>query len=453
MAGDGRVSSGGSPEPFELMETAAEAPRAGQEASRSMALALRSPEWRRIRVLMLTTFLEIAGFSLLIPVMPFFCSQELGLTPKQVGLVMAGYSGAQIVGGLVLGSLSDAYGRRPVLMFTWVWATLGCTGTAFCSSFADVLLLRTLHGLSGSTFGPVHSYMLDTLPAQQRPLFMGILGGILSTAFVTGPVIGSVLIALQWSRREIFYVSGFLCFCGMVIGFLFLEESLPAEKRQPLLRSRLASDERATPREMRAWHKQVENAAGLRLVWFLRFLTSAAQGFKYSTYAFLIGDLFDWSDAEYGVIIFSSGLLGAVAQTAVFPVLSARLGVSGSLLAGSVCGAVAYALYPAPSVGVHAFAIGLFTVSGSISEPSLPVLVGKFAGERSFGFANGVAAALRGLGTMVAPLVASWIYEHDSAATYYTGAGVFVCAAACAQRIIALQDAERSSAPTLCSEA
>jgi DHA1 family tetracycline resistance protein-like MFS transporter len=438
MAGDGR---GGGPEPFEVEATETRVTEEDVRAGGIRAV-VQSPEWQRIRVIMLTTFLEIAGYSLLIPVLPYFCSRELGLTPRQVGLVMAAYSGAQIVGGLLLGSLSDAYGRRPVLLFTMVWATLGCTGTAFCTSFADLLLLRTLHGLSGSTFGPVHSYMLDTISEQQRPLYMGLLGGTLSSAFVTGPVIGSVLIALSWSRREIFYVSGLLCFCGLVIGFLCIEESLPEERRQPLLAARARTEERA-------WHKRVQNAAGLRLVWALRFLISTAEGFSYSTYAFLIGDLFDWSDAEFGVIIFSSGLLGAVAQTLIFPVLSARLGVAGCLLTGSCLGAAAYALYPAPNVLIHAVAIGLFTVCSSISEPSLPVLTGKFAGERSFGFANGVAAALRGMGTMVAPLVASWIYEQDSAVTYYTGAGVFVCAAVVAQRIVKVL--ERPVA-MLCSE-
>jgi len=381
--------------------------------------ALRSEEWHKVKTLFLMVALEFAGFAILIPVLPFFMIEELGFSPTQVGTVLAAFAAAQMIGAAIMGRLSDAYGRRPLTLFGFGWVFVGCTATAFCTTFTHLLIVRAMQGLSGGTMALCHSYLLDAVPMPKQPQWFGIFGGGVSVSFVLGPMIGAGLSAAGVDRRAIFIVAGCLALVGTIFGAVYLEESLPPEKRRPVCGAR-----DGTPR----WQGEVVNT-GLVAVWVVRFLTAGAQGFLYATYAFLIGDLFEWSDVHFGIILFASGALGGLTQMVIFPALASAFGVPACLLTGTLSGIIAYALYPQPLVAIHAVAIFFFAMAGALSEPAIPVLVGKYAGPLHLGFGNGVAGAARGLGVVVAPLVAAAIYERSPAMTYYTGACVYACAA------------------------
>lgn len=410
----------------------------GTERIDAISVALRSEDFAKLKWLYLMVGLEFTGFAILIPVMPFFLIKELGFTPQMIGYVLAANSAANLIGSLVFGRLSDSYGRKPLIIFGWSWVFLGCTAMSLVQTFEHVIVVRSMQGLSGGTMILCHSYMLDVLELEKQPRFFGLFGGITACSFMAGPAIAALLIYVEMNRRYIFLVAGGAALIGTIIGAIFLEESLPVEKRRPLCGAREESSLTDG-----APAGEIVNK-GLCMVWTVRFLFSMAQGFLYGTYAFLIGDMFGWSDMHFGLILFAGGFLGGFMQVVIYPSLARAIGVPMTLLGGCMAGAAAYVLYPQGIIFVHILGIICFALCNSFVEPSIPVVVGKFAGERHLGFGNGVAGASRGAAIVIAPLIASALYATDPAMTYYVGAAIFTGGAACAFGVILLYEDEPS---------
>lgn len=383
-----------------------------------------------LRSLLLMAFMELMGFSMLMPVGPYFAIKELGLKPSNVGVVLTCHAIAQLIGAGVCGRLSDCFGRYPLLLACFAWSTAGMFGMYFVEGFWQLLALRTLQGLSGGTTPICHSYILDVVPVDERPLWMGVFGCVAGTAFVGGCCVGLLLVVYSLSRRVIFVIAGCCALMATIFGAISLRESLPAEKRRPLwskdaLGITSANDDLEVVSE------------GLVGVWTIRFFASLSQGLLFATYAFLINDLFGWTDFHFGAILATTGIIGAIMQLTVFPVLGqqSRMGPVLSMACGCACGALSFLLYPRNSLILHTFAGLCFTVSGALIEPAVPVLVGFFAGERHLGFANGMAGAARSAAAAVAPVIGGYLYEQHAAYPYLAGTILFVGSGLCVAHV------------------
>jgi len=369
-----------------------------------------------LRWLFVMLLIEFAAFAMLIPVLPFFLMQEIGLGPVRVGQLLSAFSLAQMIGSWAGGRVSDAYGRRFVIIAVFAWAGVGFAATAFTTTFVEIFVVRVLQGLSGGTAALCDAYLLDVVAMDERAAYVGFSGAVKGMAFVFGPGIGALLNFLGLPRRMIFLVTGALAVLAAGLGLAFLEESLPEEKRRPLFRKQETAEAAAAA----DW--EAVNA-GLLLI--ARFFSALGLGFLFATYAFLIKDNFGWSDMHFGMVLFSTGLTGACFQSLVFPRVATLIGVGWCASVGAACGSAAFTLLPVKSLGVHVFGLAMFTLSGALLEPSLTVLIGVFASERHLGFATGIAASCRALAIMVSPLVAGMLYGESPRLAYYAAAGCF----------------------------
>lgn len=378
--------------------------------------ALARGQYPALRSLYVMAVLEVAGFSMLIPVAPYFAIKELGLQPREFGLVMSAHAVAQLIGASISGRISDCLGRYPVLLACFAWSTLGMCGMFFVNSFWHLLLLRTLQGLSGGTIPVCHAYILDSVPSGERALWMGFFGCATGMSSVGGCAIGSFLVFQDLSRRHIFVLAAIYALLATVWGAFTLEESLPQSRRRALWpEATVHSDHIIGP--------------GLMSVWIIRLLVSVAQGLLFATYAFLIGDLFGWSDMEFGLALAVTGVVGAGLQLTLYPVLAqhSKFGSVWSLSIGCSCGMCALLIYPTRNLTTHLFAAMAFTASGGLVEPAIPTLIGFFAGERHLGFANGMAGSARSVASSFAPLLGGFLYQRSVAYPYYLGAALFGC--------------------------
>lgn len=395
-----------------------------------------------LRSLFIMSVLEVAGYSMMIPVAPYFAIKELGLDPREFGLVMSAHAMAQLLGASVAGRISDSVGRYPVLLACFAWSSLGLGGTFFVTSFSHLLILRTLQGLSGGTIPVCHAYILDAVPSGERALWMGSFGCATGMSFVGGCALGSVLVWQDVSRRHIFVLAALFGCLATIWGAFTLQESLPKSKRRPFFSE-----------ESNISHDDFESVGrGLVSVWLVRLLLSLAQGLLFSTYAFLIGDLFGWSDFEFGLALAVTGVLGAALQLMLYPILAqhSKLGSVWSLAIGCACGTVAFLLYPRRSLMVHLFASSAFTASGALVEPAVPTLIGFFAGERHLGFANGMAGSARSAASAFAPLLGGFLYQQSKTYPYQVGVMLFASAALVATSLVhAPELADKSEAESL----
>eukprot|EP00929_Paragymnodinium_shiwhaense_P061680 TRINITY_DN30833_c0_g1_i1.p1 TRINITY_DN30833_c0_g1~~TRINITY_DN30833_c0_g1_i1.p1 ORF type:complete len:517 (-),score=73.50 TRINITY_DN30833_c0_g1_i1:11-1561(-) len=406
-----------------------------------------------MRAFLAMFWIEFIGFSLLIPVLPFFCIHELGMGPQDVGALLSAFSMAQFVGSAVCGRVSDSVGRRPVLIFCFTWAALGFSSTALVQSFIALLAVRILQGLSGGTTSVCDAYILDIASESMRPAYLGLVGCTRALAFLVGPATGALLVKFGFNRRLLFVVSGCFGLGGALIGALFLQESLPRSKRLPLFRlngtlSCLVGLPKTLMRTCRDMVVQQNSSDGddakaaaaaraaanlhmvtpaLLCVWFCRFVSAAGQGILFATHAFLIKDLFGWGDAQFGAILFFAGIVGGVTQFFLFPRVVVAIGPAATLGIAYALGAVSYLLFPEPFLPVYLVALICFVLSTGFSEPVLPVLIGRCADEHALGFANGVAGSARSLAVAASPLFAGSLYEDGAAWAYGAGAAFYFC--------------------------
>lgn len=378
-----------------------------------------------LKWLFIMLLIEFAAFAMLIPIFPFFLINELGLGPTQVGQLLSAFSLAQLIGAGGCGRISDATGRRYVIIGVFAWAGIGFGATALVTSFIEVLVVRAMQGLSGGTAALCDAYILDLVPSYARASYMGLAGAVKGMAFVIGPGTGVLLIVLGLSRRTVFLITGGMALLAAGLGLAFLDESLPKEKRQPLC-GKQESSKNDTGAEAANWEGI---NTGLLCIWFARFTSALGLGFMFATYAFLIKENFGWNDMHFGIVLVLSGLGIASFQLLAFPRVVELIGPGWCLCLGAALGVGAFVLFPEKSLVCHICALLLFTLSGACLEPSFPVLVGLFASERHLGVANGIVASCRALATMLSPLLAGMLYEKSPRLAYHTGAVFFAIAA------------------------
>jgi DHA1 family tetracycline resistance protein-like MFS transporter len=380
---------------------------------------LNEEELTSVRPLFIIVCVELVSLAMLIPILPFFLIDEIGLGPSDVGLTLSIFSASQLLGQWILGRLSDTFGRAPMLLIAFGFLGLGFLMLAFVQTLLHVVLVRCIQGVSGGVSPCIQAYMLDVVPKEKQPTLLGLSGGVAGVSFICGPILGGLLVYLEVPRRTIFIICAGLSMLATLYGCWFLPESLPADKRRPL-----------TWQSESGFDFKVVNV-GLCLVWSTKFLTQLAQAFLFATYAFLIKYLFDWADMEFGIVLVCAGLTGALAQVFVFPAACKILDWSTILGIGCFLGMISFMLYPRDSVLLHILAILFFALGGAFTEPTVPLLVGRFIPDSYLGFGNGLAEATGSLGQVIGPLLASALYEKKSPEfAYYVGSAIFASAGA-----------------------
>lgn len=379
-------------------------------------------------------FLEIWGAAMTIPVFQYFCIVQLGLKATHVGIVMAAFNGAQLLGAPLMGRVSDAVGRRLALLACFTWTALCFLATACVGSFLELLAVRAVAGLSGGSIPITQAMVMDVTLPERRPKVLGAMGGLLGLAFTLGPVVAVVALSLaRLDRRWIFVAASGLALLGCLLGAFVLQETLPEERRRPL--SAAAPGLGSLAREMRGvW------SPAMCCIWLGRFCASFALLCLFATYAFLIRDAFGWGDMEFGLILASSGITAACAQFLLYPRASAVLGKHAVFVVGSICVAAYFVCLPMVTIGnryvvVHLMIKVGFCIGSAFMDAGIPDLVGFHAREDRMGFAQGLTTAFRSFASVLAPLLAGALYDRSPYIVYFVAAalaGIGGLAVACA---------------------
>ncbi|MBV9102143.1 MAG: MFS transporter, partial [Candidatus Eremiobacteraeota bacterium] len=196
------------------------------------------------------TFIDILGFSILIPILPFY-AQHFGASDTEIGVLFATFAACQFVAGPIWGNVSDRIGRKGVLIVSQAGATIGWTMLAFAPTLLWVFIARMVEGFSGGNIGVTQAYVADRVPPSERARAFSYIGASFSAGLVLGPAAGGFLLG-RFGYTLPFLLAAALQVVTLLLTVFFLPESV-AERGEktsvPSLRDipRCFADPRVSP--------------------------------------------------------------------------------------------------------------------------------------------------------------------------------------------------------------
>ncbi len=194
-----------------------------------------------IAVLFAIVFINLVGFGLVVPLLPFF-AQSLKAEAWQITLMFSAYSLGQFFAEPFWGRLSDRIGRKPVLLATLVANAIGYLALAFVPDIWTAIAIRLFTGLGAGNISTVQGYVADVTPPERRAGRMGLIGAAFGLGFIVGPGLGGLLVQPQLGhlgyQLPIFVASALAALAAIGV-IVFLKESRgpadPAAPRPPFL--------------------------------------------------------------------------------------------------------------------------------------------------------------------------------------------------------------------------
>ena len=370
---------------------------------------------RRLAVLIAVNFVDMVGFMIVLPLLPFY-ALHLDASAEIVGLLIASYSVAQLVAAPFWGRVSDRYGRRPALLIGLTASALAYVVFGFAESLWLLLLSRLVQGAGGGTTGVAQAYVADTMAPRERAKALGWLSAATSAGVAFGPAIGSF--AAHFGQEAPGLAAATLCLVNVVFAWRWLPESRPRD------------DGPARPRRP-AWHPawtaiRHPGTPLARLLWIYG-LGMVAFSMQTSVLALYLGAEFRLDERNIGPIFTYIGVLSFVMRSMLLGPVVQRLGELWTLRLGALTLMVGLWLYPAPdSLWTFALVIPLVPIGTALLFPSTTSLMSRESDPRELGATMGVAQTFAGLARVAAPLLATAAFQRlgHGAPFYLAGACV-----------------------------
>jgi len=187
--------------------------------------------------IILVVFIDLLGFSLILPLLPYY-AETFKANAFVTGLLVAAYAAAQLVGAPVLGRLSDRFGRRPILLVSIFGTFLGFLLLGFANTLWMLFAARLIDGFTGGNLSIAQAYISDVTDAKNRSKGLGMIGAAFGLGFIIGPVTGGFL--SQWGYAVPAFVAAGMSLINLALIYFWLPESLSAEKRASMMEKKPA---------------------------------------------------------------------------------------------------------------------------------------------------------------------------------------------------------------------
>jgi DHA1 family tetracycline resistance protein-like MFS transporter len=365
---------------------------------------------RPLLIIFLTIFVNLVGFGIIIPLLPFY-AETFGASPTVIGLLFAIFSLCQLAAAPALGDISDRYGRRPVLVFSLLGTVISFVMLAVAHSIVMLFAARIVDGLSGGNISTARAYVADVTEPKDRARAYGLIGAAFGLGFILGPGLSGVLAKISYTAP--IWAAAALTFVATTMAWAWLPETvhrahagtgnpfryLPALLRRPLVRRVLLFD---------------------FTYWF-------AFAVFQTTFALFAARRFGFDASRTGYFFAGFGLLGAIIQGGFIRPVVRALGDKPTFMMGLVCGAVGL-VSATLAHSVLSFAIALVPLAFAIGfgHPTVSSLVSLVARGDEQGRVQGAASAVESLGRTVGPIWGNTSLERFGESTPYISAAAIL---------------------------
>lgn len=374
-------------------------------------------------IVFVTVFLDLVGFGIVLPLLPFYAT-ELGASPFEVGLIIASYSAMQFVFAPVWGSLSDRYGRRPLLLLGLFGSAASYVVFGLARSLEVLLLSRVIAGIMGANIPVAQAYIADSTTIERRARGMGLIGAAFGLGFIFGPAIGGGL--SPWGYGVPGFVAAGLSLAAATAAWFWLPESLAVENRvSDGFGALSAVTGRARTAVQVLARKRLREPIG---VFFLG--TMGFAGFTTIFPLFLENPL--GLTALYAGGMFALvGMVSAGVQGALIGPMVERYGEqANAALGGALLSAGVIAMGLGQSILATILSLLAVGVGWGLLAPSLQSLVSRRAMANEQGQVLGVNQSASALARVIGPVAAGWAYGALGPGMGFVAGGALIAAAA-----------------------
>lgn len=390
-----------------------------------MSPVAAAPRRAAVAFILLTLGIDALGIGLVVPIVPELVRRLSGAGAGGAAYVMgplvSTFALAQLFAAPILGSLSDRYGRRPVMLLSLAGLGLNYVLLAFAPNLAFLFIGRAVAGATSANFSTASAYIADISTPEQRAKRFGYVGATFSLGFVVGPALGGLLGSID--LRLPFLAAAGLSAANVAYGFLVLPESLPASRRQPFLwkaanpfgSARLLWSERVLQRLALAWVGLLFGLNTLQTVFVL------ANGLR-----------FGWTTRENGLALALLGVGSVLVQTLLVRRAVGLLGEASTAFAGFLVNACAYVVMGLATAGWQVMVAVLLQALGGVANPAVRAMASATAGPERQGRVMGALSVVEGATAIVSPILIAALFGMavDAAGIWRLPGAPFLLAAA-----------------------
>lgn len=361
-----------------------------------------------MRFIMVAVLIDMISIGLMIPVLPHLVGQFTQSQADQAfwfGAVSFAFGIANFFGSPILGTLSDRFGRRPVLLIGFCGLAFNFFMTAAATSLWMLVAVRLVGGGMQANISVANAYVADITPPEDRARRFGLLGAMMGLGFILGPALGGILGDID--LRLPFVASGSLAVLNWIYGYFVLPESLPKERRTPF-----------------DWRKANPVASLMGLI-HLRgvgsliaviALSTLSQFMLHSTWVLYTTFKFGWGPHQTGWSLMMVGIVSVLMQGFLLKHILKRISAQRLALIGLLTSAFAYFGYGLVPESWMLFVVIVLNMPAAATGSLLQSIVSGAAGANIQGRTLGAVASLNSMMAVLAPVLGAGLLAVVSSA-------------------------------------
>jgi MFS transporter, DHA1 family, tetracycline resistance protein len=391
-----------------------------------------------------TVTLDMLAFGIIAPVLPRliegFLHGDTSSAARMLGLFGTIFAAMQFFFSPILGSLSDRFGRRPIVLLSNFGMGFDYILMAWAPALSWLFAGRVISGLTSSSIPTAMAYMADVTPRERRAAAFGMLNAAFGIGFILGPAVGGFLGNIN--PRLPFWVAGGLSLTNGLYGLFVLPESLSLANRSPF------SWARANP----AGSLNLLNRGGMLAISGVLLLGYIAQQVLMNVYVIYADYRYQWTNRTVGLSLAVVGIFTVIYGALLVKPVVAKLGERGAMTMGLIGGALGYSMIGSSKTGLLLWLGIPFLNLMSFTWPSAQSLLSRKTSPSEQGQLQGAINSLRGIAGLVGPGFFTYVFSKSvgiGAVVHSPGTPFYVAASMLLIGLVLAQFTTRSPNPAL----
>ncbi|MCW3987111.1 MAG: MFS transporter [Candidatus Bathyarchaeota archaeon] len=372
----------------------------------------------------MTIFIDITGFGIVLPLLPFFVNTfQAGSTA--LGVLVASFALMQFIFSPILGRLSDSFGRRPVLLLSILTSVVSFFLFALANSYFVLLLSRIIAGLA-TEIGVAQAYITDVTSEKERTKWMGRMGAAQGAGFIIGPALGGFLSVYGFSAAG--FAAAALALLNLIFAFFFLPESKTPQKDV---------ESKASISRFRGIISIFSKPMMSSLLAILFIMGLAFAAFPVIMPLLAIS-VFGLSSSTMSFFFIYIGLVQIVFQGFIVGKLASRIGDEKLIPLGAILmtvGVFFMAVFPIYHIFIVLTTIMMIGIG--ILGTAIPSVISKRTSQSERGSTFGVTQSISSIARIPGPLIGGFLFEYVGfGAPFFLSAFMLAIAAILGIRLI-----------------